>query len=444
MVDTTGRRHCLYVAWGFPPARGGGAYRMMTTANTLAAAGWKVTVVACDTDDLGRYTGVDESLADLIDPRVDVVRVPFDLGAAETDLHRYSTLRVRAPKLWNRWRDFAKRWQFPENVYAGWEKPLARAVDRIHREHPVDLTVASGGPFVTFTAARRLFRKHRVPYVIDHRDMWSLQQFTGERNNPPGSRGERTEREILADAGEVWFVNEPIRQWYEEVFPEIVGSTRIVMNGFDREPVAAVRAPDRHDGPVRFGFLGTVTRAVPLAEFLDGWRLAGETSPAVADATAQFYGYLGFYTTPNWAMSNALAKAADTGISYEGSVPKAAVGEVYNTLDALLLVFGGTRFITSGKVFEYMATGRPIVSVHGPDNAVRDVLDGYPLWFPAASLSAEDIAAALTAAAESVRSGHASDPDVWLKCRDHALMFERSAQLAPAVAGLEQLVNARV
>ncbi len=37
--------HVLYVAWGFPPSRGGGVYRALATANGFARAGFRVTVL---------------------------------------------------------------------------------------------------------------------------------------------------------------------------------------------------------------------------------------------------------------------------------------------------------------------------------------------------------------------------------------------------------------
>jgi len=88
-------------------------------------------------------------------------------------------------------------------------------------------------------------------------------------------------------------------------------------------------------------------------------------------------------------------------------VSKTRVSEVYAASDALLLVLGTGRYVTSGKVFEYLSTGLPIISVHDPGNAVSDVLTGYPLWFPAADLSPEGVAAALEAGARAARLSRA-------------------------------------
>jgi glycosyltransferase involved in cell wall biosynthesis len=150
-----------------------------------------------------------------------------------------------------------------------------------------------------------------------------------------------------------------------------------------------------------------------------------------------FRGYLNFYATPNWRMSQAFAAAHADAVEYGGPVPKAQISAAYEGFDVLLLVLGPGRYVTSGKVFEYMATGLPIVSVHSPENVVRDIVTGYPLWFPAAALDADSIADALRAAAAVT-----VDRDRFVRLRTegiaYARQFERRRQLAPAIAALDR------
>ncbi len=114
-------------------------------------------------------------------------------------------------------------------------------------------------------------------------------------------------------------------------------------------------------------------------------------------------------------------------------MPKTEVGNLYATWDVLLLVLGSGRYVTSGKVFEYLATGLPIVSVHDPGNAATDVLRGYPSWFPAASLAPADIAAALSAA---MQAAQAHDEARFAAGRQFAEQYRRDRQLLPRIAEL--------
>ncbi len=150
-----------------------------------------------------------------------------------------------------------------------------------------------------------------------------------------------------------------------------------------------------------FGYLGTISLQVPLAELVSGWRLARERSELVRRSHAELHGYLGHYQTPSLAMQRSVHEAAADDMRYCGPVSKTGVRALYSSFDVLLLALGTGRYVTSGKVYEYLATGLPIVSVHDPGNAASDVLRGYPLWFPANDLSPTGIAEALTAAAEA-------------------------------------------
>lgn len=94
--------------------------------------------------------------------------------------------------------------------------------------------------------------------------------------------------------------------------------------------------------------------------------------------------------------------------------------------------------MTSGKIFEYMAFGHPIVSVHAPDIAAQDVLEGYPLWFNANGLDVDALAASMVAAGKA-----ASDlaPEQREAARRHADIYTREAVLIPFEERLREIVG---
>lgn len=426
--------HLLYVVWGFPPCRGSGVYRALATVNAFAGHGWDVTVLTCDREIFFRYTGADPALEELVHPDVEVRRIPFDWPALDPDIASYSAFRALAPRLWAKSRVRRDQAPFPERGYGPWRPRLEAAAEAIHAEHPVDLVVATANPNVTFTAAWRLHSRHGVPYVMDYRDAWSLDVFSGRRLVEPRSRAGRWEARLMASAREVWFVNEPLRAWHAEQYPATAERMHVVANGYDAQfaPEPASRVPDPEAG-LTFGYLGTVAGQVPLVPFIEGWRLARERSPIVARSRAEFHGYLGHYQAPNPVMQSAIESAADVDVRYAGPVSKLGVRQVYSTFDVCLLVLGTGRYVTSGKVFEYLATGLPVVSVHDPSNAASDVMRGYPLWFPAAALTAEGIADALVQAAEAAV---AEGPRLRADAVQYAQSYQRERQLDPRVEAL--------
>lgn len=431
------RPHVLYVAWGFPPSRGGGVYRALATVNAFVREGFRVTVLTADRQTFEKYTGVDPSLEALVAPGVEVVRVPFAWPAMDTDLRHWSALRMWAPRQWRNRRKKLDRKDFPEIGYGPWREPLERAAVSVHEADPVDLTVATANPNVDFCAAAALNARFGVPFVMDYRDAWMLDVFDGGLLHEEGGREDRIERSLLAGASEAWFVNAPIRDWHAARHPRLAARMHVVANGYDPDFAPRPRTT-RSERPLTFGYIGTASAKVPMREFAAGWRLAREGGGDLDGARAQLWGYLGFYATPNPGLLRLVEDHAADGLTYEGPVPKAAVRSTYESFDVCLLILGAGRYVTSGKVFEYAASALPIVSVHDPGNAATDVLRDYPLWFGVADLDPGTIADALEAAA---RAALTADEATRTACAEFAARYARDLQIEPRVRALRDMLE---
>lgn len=429
--------HVLYVAWGYPPSRGAGMYRALATANAFANDGWKVTVLTATRDTFERLTGSDPESEEFIDPRIDVVRIPFAPERDETDLRKWSRARLYSPRLWDYLQDRLSGRDFPELGYGTWARPLVAAAEKIHREHPVDLTVGTANPNVDFAPGLHLRRTHGVPYVMDHRDAWHLDVHTGRHEGWRFGRSNRLERRLIDDSVETWFVNEPIRAWYAREYPRKAAGFHVVANGFD--PVfldtSALAAPVSAD-PTRsltFGYLGTIYGEVPLREILDGWRLARAESEVVARSRFVFRGRLGHYAEPDAEVAALLAEYEADQVIYLGPVSKTQVSDVYRGFDALVFIAAHSEYVTSGKVFEYAATGLPIGAFQHPDTAATSVLRGHPRVFPVAEPTPRLVADALIDMAAHTIDATSEDTE---RARTWAAHLSRDAQLTPRIAAI--------
>lgn len=430
------RPHLLYVAWGYPPCRGSGVYRAWATANGFVQAGWDVTVLTVPREVFTLSTGVDESLEETIDPAIDIIRVPFNSAAFQNDLRQWSRLRALAPELWNVINARREQATFPERTYGSWRPALEVAAVEVHRRHPVDLVLGTANPHVDFTPGLKLYEDFGVPYVMDYRDAWQLDVFSGARLTSAEGEVAHWERTLIQNSHAVWFVNEQILRWHAELYPDAADRMHVVANGYDSPPEKSLG--HKENGLV-FGYLGTISSAVPVDRLVEGWKLARTRSVVLASSKIEIWGHLNHVGTPNEAVARQLAGFAENGISYLGPVPKQEVGRVYSRFDALLLLLGTGKYVTSGKVFEYAATGLPIVSVHDPGNAASDVLRDAPAWFPAADIdSAEAIATALIAAANSALS---QTPEERESARIWAQQFHRARQLDPQIDALREFVE---
>jgi glycosyltransferase involved in cell wall biosynthesis len=448
MTASERKPRLLYLAFYFPPSRASGVYRARATANHFAHAGWDVTVLAAPLGFLYDVIGsTDDKLLDTVDPRISVERPELDTFRWEHELRNMSWRRGMMPKLSKRFFEWREAKQFPE-PYVSWGRSSVAKAVKLHRAEKFDAVLATGNPFAAFAAAWAINKLTKLPYVIDYRDSWTLDLFKDEPAFPPKHPTWKWERRVITNSASVVFVNNALRDWHAERYPQAADRMMVVPNGWDPDLLELPPTPEEPVAPQRplnFSYLGTITTHQPMEEMAEAFRIARE-HPVMADAELNLFGHLGFFKQSHAGMLerlglNAAGKvdpALDAGLRVRGPVPKTEVSSVYADSDALVFLAAGGRYVTSGKIFEYMATGRPIVSVHAPDIAAREVLEGYPLWFHADSLDPEKLARSFVEAGMAARQ---ADPEIREAARRHADSFKRDALMAPLETRLRSLVR---
>jgi glycosyltransferase involved in cell wall biosynthesis len=424
------RPRLLFLAFFFPPSRGSGVYRCRAIANHFVRAGWDVTVVTAPREFFTEHLRAsDPSLEATVDPAVRVERVPFNMNVfGIRDIRKIGALRANYPGLAALYQTEVRDRIFPER-YGAWGMRALQRCAALHRKHRYDVVLASGNPFASFATAWAMHKRYRLPYVVDYRDAWTFNQFTSELKFPPEHAMWTWERRVLASAREIVFVNGGMRGWYAERYPTAAGRMTVVPNGWEPELLGEVPYRRAEPGqPLRFGYVGTVTEQMPLETLFAAWRKYRVSAPSSSLDQLLMVGHLGFFPHSALVLREQIRAEEHAGISYAGAVPKAELARTYADLDVLVFCVAGARYVTTGKVFEYMASGRPIVSVHEPEIAARDVLDGYPLWFHGPRLDDETAASAMQQAAAAARS---SSPEVFEQARQHALRYTRDTVLLP-------------
>lgn len=430
--------HVIYLAIGFPPAAKSSAYRLRETANQFCAIGWDVTVITICQEAWEREYGLDHTLSEAVDPRVQVVELPLFREDLETDIRAFSEARSLQPQQWIDERDKQEQKIFPEKKFGRWRFALEKALLRVHRERPADLLMTTCAPYVNLAATWKLWQTYRVPYAVDFRDGWSIDVINGNEAFPPDSVAGRWERRVLDHALSIWCVNDPIARFYQERYPHLADRVRVVRNGFDANSrPTLVRRPDPADG-LTFGYLGSVNfPPAQLNAVLNAWRTARQQDEVLARSRFEVRGHFGAGAMREAnAHVELLKAAAPDDVIFGGPVPKAEVGATYARWDALVLILVGGRYVTSGKVYEFMASGLPVLSAHEIEHDASNVLADYPLWTGACGFDPQRLAAAFSQAARFAIE--ATDEDR-AKARASAERYRRGALLAPAVRHVADL-----
>jgi glycosyltransferase involved in cell wall biosynthesis len=341
----SGPRHVLVLAYFFPPIGGAGVQRTLKALKYLPEHGWRATVV---TTSSSAYPLSDASLDAEIPAGTRVVRAFEPRGLARLQqlaVMALNRLRLRGLRDLAGWPDLMAGW----GVFA-----LLAALRMARRDRP-DVIYSSGPPFTGQIVAAILHRLTGIPCVTDFRDEWS--------ENPHGDQARfvraisrRTERWIAAQAHAVIGVADYFR--IAGVAPD---DLVVIPNGVDEQDLAAEPAGERaSDGPLRLSHVGTLygdRDADPVFAAMRRLIEAGRL-----DAGAIELRVVGSDWLPD------LDARVPVPLSRTGYVShREAVGEMFSA-DALLLYVAPTSLAPSGKLFEYLASGRPILCVAHPDN----------------------------------------------------------------------------
>jgi glycosyltransferase involved in cell wall biosynthesis len=231
---------------------------------------------------------------------------------------------------------------------------------RLIETHPIDVVIATHPFAVSLRAARTLSARTRIPWVADMRDGWSTYYF-GEY--PSGSILQRVlamiEQSYLASASKVVTINQTLAETLKSDPRKIA----VITNSFDPEVELPQGLPRAEGQPFRFGFAGSVHKDHAWDLFFD----ALMSLPKEQWLGRVVVDYFGDY---HFVLDRMRAEAGlpKSLIRNRGYIEQRHLRAELAGADALLVfgfkgAFGDA--VTTGKVFDYIETRKPIVVV-GP------------------------------------------------------------------------------
>jgi glycosyltransferase involved in cell wall biosynthesis len=280
----------------------------------------------------------------------------------------------------------------PDAQVLSWAPAAWRAVRRLVREQRPDVLVTSS-PFDSAHLVGLALGRGRPPWVAELRDGWTFEPLRAEFPTAVQRRADRAlERRVVRTADAVVAATEPIAA---DLQTRLGVAARSVPTGWDHDLDAAAAAavpPALDDGRFAVVHTGTLSGGWgrdpgPLLDALVRARadeprlqlvLAGRLSPADEAAIA--------------------ARSPGDGVRRVGLLPRAESLALQRAAGALVLVTSPNPSEATGKLFEYLASGRPIIAIAAGNAAGRTVTaTGTGLTVPHGDVEA--IAAALVRAA---------------------------------------------
>jgi glycosyltransferase involved in cell wall biosynthesis len=370
----------LLVTMYFPPAGGGGVQRSLKLAQYLPALGIETHVLAPDDP---KWVHRDPEL-----------RVPTQAWVHRA---RYLGPRARKPAEELRGSDGLERALVQAQVTARrlllpdasvtWNLTAIPAAIRIARREGIDAVITTSPPPSVHFVGAAVQKATSARWIADLRDPLVSNQHRRDDTAAARARQAATAQVaklVARQADAVTCVSEAIAEEVRAL--EARGPVRVISNGCDFDDFAGLEY--RPAKRFRITHTGSFFGMRDPRPFLQAFR------DADLDAVARFVG--DFRSTDReWAESLGLGDRLEL-VPY---APRAESLRLQRDSEALLLLVpdagGRGKGVLSGKVFEYIAAGRPILAVVPPDGAAAELIRETGSGFVVAPDDVEGIRAAL-------------------------------------------------
>jgi glycosyltransferase involved in cell wall biosynthesis len=358
-------RRVLIVAYFFPPIGGIGSIRAASFAKYLPEFGWEATVLAPADTPHAADPSLDVGQVPVVRTRsLEVSRLGRRAGADDGATAAPSPPVDRsAPSRWLR--RVLKQVMFPD-PQIGWYPAAVAGGTKLLRAQPFDLIFSSAFPITSHLVGRTLKRRSSLPWVVEWRDPWSDDPDFRIVSAP----ALRLERSMAAEADAVVVPNQTFAEYYAHrwgVEAAVIGhGSDAAFNGVGPRPDPPVLAQVGSYYPGRQSF---ETLWLALAEM----RRRGDAIPRLQ--------WVGAF--PDEARAELERHGLADILDLKGFVAQPEALSLMSKASGLLacdFVDAGPLSLgtTPSKVFEYLASGAPIIYVGHPQGETARMLGTYP------------------------------------------------------------------
>jgi glycosyltransferase involved in cell wall biosynthesis len=363
----------LIITYYWPPAGGPGVQRVLKFAKYLPEFGWQPIILTVQN---GEYPAYDESLFADIPKECKVYKTPaiepFALYKKFTGMNTDEAIPVATlTEKKTNWKKKLAHWirlnLFIPDAKIGWIPYAVRAGKHIIRNEKPDIIFSSSPPPTVHLIARSLARWSRIKWVADFRDPWTeIYHYEKQKiSNISSLLNTNMERSVLHKSNAVSVVS--------KAFFADIGSIPIrqIPNGFDESDIN--QSPKTHNEIFTIRYMGSIKERQYVDNFFDILKELSCNKKFKNSIKLEVIGNV-FPNVRDKITEKAIKDIQITFLGYRDHIE--ALNLISNA-DALLFIIGkGSRgkFITTGKLFEYIMTKKPIIAIGPIDGEANKII----------------------------------------------------------------------
>jgi len=377
------KKKVLMVTYGFPPKGGGGVQRNVKFLKYLNKLNWKTTVLTVK--DINSYV-YDSTLLDELANETDIHRAgsldPFRVSKQIRNLFkRNNTEGISKEKKStgiNEGAWFVKVFRkvrdvifFPDALI-GWVPYAYLKGKKVIESDRPDIIFGSFPSSSNAIVTYLLARKYKIPYLLDFRDGWLDDPYSPYPTFLHRKGHEYLERKILKKADLLIVYGDILKERFESRYPGISEKIEILPNGFDPEDFSNLSPVLPETDKIRLVYSGNMfgARKENFINFLDGInKLPLELRERIETV---FVGSK--FTGINEIIES---KELTDKVSMTGYLPHMeALNYLSSGKAGIVFLPPGEITGITGKVFEYLGLGMPVLACVDKKGACSKLLNG--------------------------------------------------------------------
>lgn len=374
----------LIISYYWPPTGGSGVQRWVKFAKYLPAEGWQPVIY---TPENPEQLAVDASLEAEVPTEAEIIRrrivEPYEMYKKLLRKSGHSKEAVEVNPVNAQNKSFLQKvamWIrgnfFRPDPRCLWIRPSVRFLKKYLKEHPVDLIVSTGPPQSMHVIGRKLAKETGLPWIADFRDPWTKIFYFKHLSMTRATERwhHKVEKKVLDDATSVVAVSPLVQQDFQAMTQTPV---ELITNGFDE--------CDFHQEPFKMAGGGpqqsfTITHTGLFAA--DGnptvlWEVLAEKCRTCEEFRKSLRINL-IGKTDEQIIKAAHGAGLGDNVYDLGYQHHARAVDEQRKASLLILPLRKEpeyKAVLPGKLFEYLASYRPILGIGQPDGAMSMILD---------------------------------------------------------------------
>jgi glycosyltransferase involved in cell wall biosynthesis len=373
-ASITSSSKVLIITYYWPPSGGAGVQRWLKFSKYLPEFGWEPIILTVDPE-YAAYPVTDNSLTDDLPSSLKVHRTP-----ATNYFSVYNKDKTKIPTagfansvnntLKGKFMRFIRGNFFIPDPRRGWNKYAFRKACEVIEKEKTGVVVTTSPPHSTQLIGLKIKKKYpQIKWIADLRDPWTDIYYYNQFYPTIVSRmvDSGLEKKVLRRADRIIIVGPSLKNLFSQKVPGISEKTEVITNGYDEDDFGEqiISNPE----VFTISYIGTLSDAYPVKGFL------GALKGFKDEGNSFILRFIG--TIPEKQKESVISLIGNTNVEFINSVSHNSAISYMAGSSVLLLIIPdhqSNKSIITGKLFEYMATGKPVLCLGPADGDASKIL----------------------------------------------------------------------